>query len=105
MPIFLGWYQKGDENEKKNWLNGKCNEFLSGPGAKKLRDEVAPEPDFQCPCTLDRALANPGFGESDSLCTSTFCKYKNFDPAIICLESIIRRWVVFNQHKYGGAGE
>ena len=89
MPIFLGWYQKGDENQKNNWLNGKCDEWLKAPGAKRLRDDVAPN--FQCPCTLDRARANPGFGETDSICTSTFCMYNNYDEATVCLESLIRR--------------
>ena len=80
MPIFLGWYQKGNENQKNNWLKGKCEEWLNATGAKKrLRDDVAP--DFQCPCTLDHARANPGFWETDSLCTSTFCKYNNYDAA------------------------
>ena len=89
MPIFLGWYQKGIENEKKNWLNGKCEGWLSGPGAKRLRGDVAA--DFQCPCTLDRAVAIHGFGENDSLCTNAFCKYNNYDAATVCLESSIRR--------------
>jgi hypothetical protein len=88
MPIFLGWYQKGDGNEKKNWLNGKCEQWLRAPGAKRLRDDV--EPDFQCPCTLDRALAIPGFGKTDSFCTDTFCKYNNYNAATVCIESFIR---------------
>lgn len=89
MPVFLGWYQTGSVSEKIGWLNGKCDEWLRGPGARNLRDDV--ESNFQCPCTLDRARANPGFGELDPLCTNTFCKYNNFDNSVQCIESNTRR--------------
>ena len=95
MPVLLGWYQGISHFEKLEWLAKKCASWLERPGARRLRDSMARStPALQCPCTLDRVLAAPGFASADALCTERYCQYGNYDAATACFESFTLRSLI-----------
>ena len=87
LPVMLGWHQQSGVGNKQTWLNGQCQTWINTLGNQRLRDLVANQSGFQCPCTLDRALADAGFGYADPACTSTYCQYGNYSADITCLMS------------------
>ena len=95
MPVLLGWYQGISYLEKLVWLSNKCASWLNGPGARRLRDLIERStPALQCPCTLDRVLADPGFAAPDPLCTTNYCQYGNYDASSACFESFTLRFLI-----------
>ena len=97
LPVMLGWHQQPGVGDKQTWLNGKCQTWLNSLGSQRLRDLVTSQSGFQCPCTLDRALADPGFGFVDPACTSTYCQYGNYSADITCLMSYGLRYTSISQ--------
>lgn len=92
-PVFLGWYQDLSYHQKLDWLVEKCASWLKGPGERRLRDSMERStPGLQCPCTLDRMLAEPGFAAPDALCTESYCKYGNHNETAACFESFMLRF-------------
>lgn len=84
LPMALGWHQSTATGDKIAWISGQCSTWLSSQNVsasgRRLRALHARELGFQCPCTLDSALADPSFGTPDPFCTQTYCQYGNYVP-------------------------